>query len=95
MFEEIERLKAEGPDAETVDKVRETQRRGKETSLQENRYWLSQLASFERAGRDLNGIPSYEWIESWTAEQVRQAAVRYLRTDRYARFVLLPEPKVP
>ena len=95
VFEEIERLKTEGPDAETVDKVRETQRRGKETSLQENQYWLSQLASFERAGRDLNGIPSYERIESWTAEQVRQAAVRYLRTDQYARFVLLPEQKVP
>ena len=95
VFEEIERLKAEGPDAETVDKVRETQRRAKETSLQENRYWLSQLASFERAGRDLNGIPSYERIESWTAEQVQQAAVRYLRTDQYARFVLLPEQKVP
>ena len=95
VFEEIERLKAEGPDAETVDKVRETQRRAKETNLQENRYWLSQLASFERAGRDLNGIPSYEWIERWTAEQVREAAVRYLRTDQYARFVLLPEQKVP
>ena len=95
VFEEIERLKAEGPDAETVDKVRETQRRTKETNLQENRYWLSQLASFERAGRDLNEIPSYEWIENWTAEQVQQAANRYLRTDQYARFVLLPEQPVP
>ena len=95
VFEEIERLKAEGPDAETVDKVRETQRRTKETNLEENRYWLSQLAAFERAGRDLNEIPSYEAIESWTAEQVREAAVRYLRTDQYARFVLLPEQKVP
>ena len=95
VFEEIERLKAEGPDPETVDNVRETQRRTKETNLEENRYWLSQLAAFERAGRDLNAIPSYEWIESWTAEQVRQAAIRYLRTDRYARFVLLPEQEVP
>ena len=94
-FEEIERLKAEGPDAETVDKVRETQRRTKETNLLENRYWLSQLASFERAGRDLNGIPSYASIEGWTAEQVQQAAIRYLRTDQYARFVLLPEQPVP
>ena len=95
VFEEIELLKAHGPDAETVDKVRETQRRTKETSLLENRYWLSQLAAFERAGRDLNDIPSYDAIESWTAEEVQQAAVRYLRTDQYARFVLLPEQKVP
>ena len=95
VFEEIERLRAEGPDAETVDKVRETQRRTKETNLRENRYWLGQLAAFERAGRDLNEIPSYDAIEGWTAEQVRQAAIRYLRTDQYARFVLLPEQKVP
>ncbi|MCY3700736.1 MAG: insulinase family protein [Gemmatimonadetes bacterium] len=95
VFEEIERLRTEGPDAETVGKVRETQRRGLETSLRENRYWLNQLASFERGGWDLNEIPSFEGIESWTAEQVREAAVRYLRTDQYARFVLLPEQKVP
>ena len=95
VFEEIERLKTEGPDPETVGKVRETQRRTKETNLLENGYWLRQLAAFERAGRDLNTIPSYDAIEGWTAEQVRQAAIRYLRTDQYARFVLLPERKVP
>ncbi|WP_420633275.1 M16 family metallopeptidase [Candidatus Palauibacter sp.] len=95
VFEEIEQLKAEGPDAETVDKVRETQRRTKETNLRENRYWLSQLAAFERMGLDLNQIPSYELIESWTAEQVQQAGIRYLRTDQYAKFVLMPEQKVP
>ena len=94
-FEEIERIRAEGPDAETVAKVRETQRRSKETSLRENRYWVGQLSSYERLGIDLREIPSYEWIESWTAEQVQQAAIRYLRTDQYAKFVLLPEQKVP
>ena len=95
VFEEIERLKAEGPDAETVAKVRETQRRTRETSLEENEYWLSRLESFELQGRDFRDIPSYDLIESWTAEQVQQAAIRYLRTDQYAKFVLLPEQKVP
>ena len=95
VFEEIERLRADGPDAETVAKVRETQRRSRETSLEENAFWLRQLASFEVLGRDFRDIPSYELIESWTAEQVQQAAMRYLRTDQYAKFVLLPEQKVP
>ena len=95
VFEEIERLKAEGPSAENVDKVRETQRRSKETNLEQNGYWLGQLSSFELRGRDFRDIPSYELIESWTAEQVQQAAIRYLRTDQYAKFVLLPEQKVP
>ena len=94
-FEEIERIKAEGPDDETVAKVRETQRRAKETNLRENRYWLGQLSSYERLGIDLSELPSYELIEGWTAGQVQQAAIRYLRTDQYAKFVLLPEQKVP
>ena len=79
----------------SVAKVRETQRRSKETSLEENEYWLSRLESFELQGRDFRDIPSYDLIESWTAEQVQQAAIRYLRTDQYAKFVLLPEQKVP
>ena len=94
-FEEIERLKAGGPDAEVVAKVRETQRRSKETDLRSNGYWRSQLSSFESRGLDIRGIPSYDMIESWTAEQVQQAAVRYLRTDQYVKIVLMPEQKIP
>ncbi len=94
VFDEIERLKTEGPDAETVDKVRETQRRGKETNLQQNGYWLSQLSAFENSGLDIRMIPSYHWVEGWTAEQVQEAANRYLRTDQYMKFVLLPENKI-
>ena len=94
VFEEIERLKTEGPTAENVTKVREQQRRSKETSLQQNGYWLGQLSSFESRGLDIRLIPSYDLIEGWTAEQVQAAANRYLRTDRYVKFVLLPDARV-
>ena len=94
-FEEIERIKAEGPGAEVVDKVRETQRRTKETNLRENGYWLSRMRSLEDQDLDLALVPSYALIEGWTAEDVQAAAIRYLRTDQYAKFVLLPEDVVP
>ncbi len=94
VFEEIERIKTDGPDAETVDKVRESQRRAKETSLRENGYWLGRIQSMDQEGRDLTLIPSYDLIKGWTAEQVQEAAVRYLRNDRYAKFVLYPEEPV-
>ncbi len=94
VFEEIERIKADGPDAETVDKVRESQRRAKETNLRENSYWLGRIQGMDEQGRDLALIPSYDMIEGWTAEQVQEAAVRYLREDQYARFVLYPEETV-
>ena len=94
-FEEIARLRTEGPDAETVAKVREAQRRAKETNLRENGYWISRMRLLDEQGRDLALIPSYDMIEGWTAEQVQAAAVRYLRMDQYAKFVLLPERAVP
>ncbi len=90
-FEEIERLREHGPDEETVAKVRETQRRTKETDLQQNSYWLRELSSRDERGLDLSEIPSYEEIEGWTAEQVQEAAAMYLRTDQYVKVVLLPE----
>ncbi len=94
VFEEIERVKTDGPDAETVDKVRESQRRAKETNLRENGYWLGRMEGMDQQGRDLRLIPSYDLIEGWTAEQVQEAANRYLREDRYAKFVLYPEAAV-
>ncbi|MCE2455733.1 MAG: insulinase family protein [Gemmatimonadetes bacterium] len=91
VFEEIERIRREGPDAETVAKVRETQRRDKETNLRRNGYWRSQLLTYESRGFDIRDIPSYGFIESWTAEEVRAAAVKYLREDQFVKVVLLPE----
>ncbi|MYA42674.1 MAG: TonB-dependent receptor [Gemmatimonadetes bacterium] len=95
VFDEIERLKDDGPDAEVVDNIREAQRRAKETNLERNAYWLGQLASYESARLDIREIPSYDRIEGWTAEQVRQSANRYLRTDQYMKFVLLPAYLMP
>ena len=95
VFEEIERIKTEDPDAETVAKVRETQRRFKETNLRENDYWIDQMRSFDRQGRDYAEIASYDLIEGWSDADVRAAAQRYLRLDQYAKFVLLPEGLVP
>ena len=95
VFEEIDRLKAEGPDAETVASVREAQRRSRETNLEQNWYWRNQLSFYADVGADIREIPSYDLIEGWTAEQVQQAANRYLRADQYMKFVLLPEYMMP
>ena len=95
VFQEIDGLKTDGPDAEVVDNVREARRRAKETNLERNAYWLGQLSAHENEGADIREIPFYDRIEGWTAEQVRQAANRYLRTDRYVKFVLLPEYMMP
>jgi zinc protease len=92
VFEEIEKIKQAGPDAETLQKVKETHRRGHETNLQQNGYWLGQIIAAAQYGEphgaflDLPGR-----IEAVTAEQIAQAARTFLRSDRYVRVSLFPE----
>jgi zinc protease len=91
VFREIEAFKTEGPVGEDVEKVRQTGRRTKETSLRENRYWASQLLSAARFDRDPREIQSYHLLDWFSVDQVREAARLYLRTDNYALFTLYPE----
>ncbi len=93
VFDEIEKLKADGPSAEVMEKVKEQQRRERETQLKTNGFWLSVLDFYySHDGEDPRDALTYgDMIESLTAEDVRQAARRYLNRDRYVKVVLLPE----
>ena len=51
--EEVKSLQTDGPSQENFDKIRETQRRGRESSLEKNRFWLNTLSSYYKKGRDL------------------------------------------
>lgn len=83
---------AHGPDAETLEKVRETQLRGDETDLQDNRHWLRQLVLCDQAGLDPRRILTRgERIAALTADRIREAAARYLTAGNEVRVVLLPE----
>jgi zinc protease len=94
-FREIELIKAEGPREQDMQRVRETQRRERETSLRQNGYWAGQLSAYDRAGHDLADILAYEQrVEALTADMVRDAARELLRTDTYVRVSLLPAPDV-
>jgi len=93
----IDTIKAQGATPEELQKVREQQLRTQEVSLKENSYWLGNISARVENGEDPRGLASYtnDFIMKLTTEQIRDAARRYLNTSRYARFVLLPENKVP
>jgi zinc protease len=92
LFDEIETVKREGLDAGTVEKVREGQRRSRETNLQRNAFWLGALASHYREGLDPRLILAYdELVQRVTSERLRETARHYLDTGRYVLGVLLPE----
>ena len=92
IFEEIEKLKASGPAEDEVADVKEGMRRSLETNLEQNSYWLGQLAfAYQRGvdpGASLLSAPAS--IEALTASLIHDAARRYFDTDNYVRVTLLP-----
>jgi len=91
IFHEIQVLKAIGPATADVEKVRESQRRAKETSLRENGFWATQLLYADRYGLDPRHLSSFEEIDDLRSGAVRDAARRYLPSDRYVLVTLYPQ----
>jgi zinc protease len=92
VFAQIDSLKSGGAAEKDLVKVRETQRRSRETRLRENGFWISQLITYDRYGWDPRQIALDEArIERATPELIRRAARQYLNTDRYVQVSLVPE----
>lgn len=90
-FQELELIRSEGPSEQDMQRVREAQRRERETSLRQNGYWVGQIGAYDRSGHDLIDILSYEdRVEALTADMVRDAARALLRMDNYVRVSLFP-----
>jgi zinc protease len=88
----IDEFQRQGPDEETVAKIRETQLREHETALEENGYWLGQLERHHKRGTDAAEILDIEdEVATLSPALIRDAARRYIDRDRYVRVVLLPE----
>lgn len=95
VFATIESLKANGVSAADIAKVKETQRRTYERSLQENRFWVNELLASDGNAESLGNIMTYPaFIESLTPELVQEAAKRYLRRENHVRISLMPESPV-
>jgi len=95
VFQEIAKFKIQNLTEEDLTKVREYERRTRETSLKENRYWVGQLALADQYGTDPNRLISYELIDSLTADMIRTAAQLYFPMDNYVMVSLYPETAVP
>ena len=95
IFEEIESLHRNGVESTYVERIREIQRRRRETSLKENGFWLNGLQTYYSQGLDPRLILAFdELIASVTSESLRDAAKRYLNRERYVLGVLSPAPEV-
>lgn len=91
-LEEIKRLQKDGPDAEHLDKVRETQLRNFEKGLKEDSFWIGNLAYYRENDLPLDTmlkLPAR--VKALTPEQVRDAARKYFSTENLVIARLLPE----
>jgi zinc protease len=92
----IRAFQTAGPSDSIIEKIQETQRRARETSLRENSYWLGWLVTAQQSHVDPRGILTYEHlIDALTRTTVRDAARRYLRLDNYVEVRLVPEAGKP
>ena len=78
-------------DPKTRAKIQELTIRGHETALKQNNRWLDAMMDADEDGRDQRDfLRTPDRMLKVTKAQIRDAARLYLRTDRYARFTLLP-----
>jgi zinc protease len=92
VFRELDRIRKDGPTADEIEKVREMQRRGEETELRQNSFWLNALASAARYNQDPRMILRRgELRASLNQALVRDIAAKYLSDSRYVQVRLLPE----
>ena len=94
VFQEIERLKSEGPTAQQVNDVKQALLRDFETNTKSNSYLLTQIGLKYQYGEDpgtLWDVPKY--YEKLDAAAVQQAARSYLNMQNCVKVMLMPEKK--
>ncbi|HLA89969.1 MAG TPA: insulinase family protein [Gemmatimonadaceae bacterium] len=92
VFAVIDSIKGGAVSDSNLTKIREIQLREHETALKQNGAWIGNMADADEDGRDQRDFLRLpDLVKRLSREQLRDAARRYLRTDNYARFTLLPE----
>jgi len=93
VINQVRILQTEKIDSVYIDKLKETCRRGRETNLYENHWWLGRMEA------ELVYTYEPEWVTtdidkliSWiTPEALQEAAKKYLNTENYVSVFLVPE----
>ena len=92
VFDEIEKLKANGPTDKELGDARETFVRDFDQSTKVNSFWIGQIVAKYQMGEDpatLLAVPDY--YRKIDAALVQNAAKTYLDLKRYVKVTLVPE----
>jgi zinc protease len=93
---ELDSLRRVPPSAAELERVKEQQRREREVARKQNNWWVGVLQARLDNGEDVTTVFADDaLIAGLTVEKLAAAAKKYLDETNRARFVLLPEGKVP
>jgi zinc protease len=92
VFQQIDSLRTFGTTEKYLAKVKEIQRRKRQTDLKENSFWLNSLRAYYQYQENPLEILNYDQlIENLSLAAIPQAAQRYFNKENYVKVVLLPE----
>jgi zinc protease len=93
---EVKRLQQDGPSADLTNRAKESARRGYETALKQNAYWLRRLQSIHTLGGDPTDILTRSTrIDAVTPALLQNTFKKYMPLDRYTVVTLVPAPTRP
>lgn len=93
VINEMEKIKSDGPSVPDLKKVKETLSRERETRIKENSFWISALQNHYLYGNRLMTLEEYRnYINSFTAKDIRKIARKFLDTSNYVKVALTPAP---
>ncbi len=92
IFEEIESVRESGLADSYTTKVREQQRRRRQTMLRENGFWLRALSEYYRHGWDPRLLLQHDQLlANLNSETFQQTTALYFDPDKYVLGVLYPK----
>ncbi len=90
-FNQIQAIKTGPVDEQYLVKIRETQRRERETNLKQNSYWIRLLQFYYTNHFDIKNIYRFdELVDNLNAQALQTAATKYLNTGNYVKVILYP-----
>ena len=93
VLEQVDVLKADGATEDELGKIKEQQRRTRETQRETNGFWVSVLDFYNtHPEEDILNILTYEeMIESLSADDIKQVAQSSFNESNFIKAILLPE----
>ncbi|HTJ49501.1 MAG TPA: insulinase family protein [Cyclobacteriaceae bacterium] len=91
-FDEVQKVKDNGPSEVDLNKVKETWKKQYEVDIKDNTFWAKKLQSAVEIGSDAGEVLSFEKrVDALTPKDLKDAANKYFDMKNFIQVVLYPE----